>query len=629
MAQVKPLRLKAQKSKTKVSHTDFATDAVRAIVDTGVFHLDGFYDYLVPLELDQKVIPGVRMLVPFGNRTLEAMAIERISGSESKVMKSIDSLISPFPLLTTDVLNLIFECSKRWAAHPYDIIKSAVPPRALSIEKGSVLKIGQLSSAKKNPRNVYYQFSPGEDEFHSLCAMAIKASKTGGVLVLVPDERDVEAFLASLNINFEGAKVARLDSSLTRTERYGQYLSVAAGDVQIVIGTRSAVFAPIQNLQTVFIHRETSESFYEVRSPGWNARDVALMRCASEGLSIVVTGYSPSAEIARLIEIKRLTVSIKKEKLNALSFPQQMGELLPNRIFPEIREALRSGAVLFLTPRKGYAAAMTCSKCRNEARCDCGGKLLKKSARSEPECVLCSKQYVSWKCSWCGGDRPHLLGRGSERFAEELGRAFPNVPIISSEGDHILREVLARPSIVIATPGGVPRVQGGYSAVVVLEANRYFAQVDLRAHERARAQIFHAASRVSRKGKILLVIDSTHPVTASLARWNPSILSMRDLKEREDADFPPYFRAIEILAERDESLLVVNGFKKSILEGRLPSSTKVLGPALTQGDGAKIILLANLSDAPKLVDFVHEFARKRSVGKKSALKFRVDPYALI
>jgi primosomal protein N' (replication factor Y) (superfamily II helicase) len=306
-----------------------------------------------------------------------------------------------------------------------------------------------------------------------------------------------------------------------------------------------------------------------------------------------------------------------------------MGELLPNRIFPEIREALRSGAVLFLTPRKGYAAAMTCSKCRNEARCDCGGKLLKKSARSEPECVLCSKQYVAWKCSWCGGDRPHLLGRGSERFAEELGRAFPNVPIISSEGDHILREVSARTSIVIATPGGVPRVQGGYSAVVVLEANRYFAQVDLRAHERARAQIFHAASRVSRKGKILLVIDSTHPVTASLARWNPSILSMRDLKEREDADFPPYFRAIEILAERDEALLIVNGFKKSILEGRLPSSTKVLGPALTQGDGAKIILLANLSDAPKLVEFIHEFARKRSVGKKSALKFRVDPYALI
>jgi len=628
VAQVKPLRLKAQKSKTKVSHTDFAADAVRTIVDTGVFHLDGFYDYLVPLELDQEVAPGVRMLVPFGNRTLEAIAIERVSGGGLKVMKSIDSIISPFPLLTKGVLDLIFDCSKRWAAHPYDLIKSAVPPRAPSVEKGVVFKTNQLAIAAKSPRNVYYQFSPSEDEFHSLCAMAIKASKTGGVLVLVPDERDVDAFLTSLEFNFEGVKVARLDSSLTRTQRYAEYLSVAAGESEIVVGTRSAVFAPIHNLQTIFIHRETSESFYEVRTPGWNARDVALMRCANERLSVVVTGYSPSAEIARLIESKYVSVSLKKEKLNAISFSQQMGELLPNRIFPEIREALRNGAVLFLTPRKGYAAAMTCSKCRNEARCSCGGKLSKKSARSAPECALCSKEYVAWKCGWCGGDKPHLLGRGSERFAQELGRAFPNIPIVSSEGEHILREVSSRSSMVIATPGAVPKVQGGYSAVVVLEANRYFAQVDLRAHERARAQIFHAASRVSRKGKVLIVIDSTNPITASLSRWSPSILSMRDLKEREEAEFPPYFRAIEILTERDEAILFANGFKKSILEGRLPPSTKVLGPSFIYTDNAKIILLASLSDSPKLVEFVHEFARKRSVAKKSALKFRVDPYAL-
>lgn len=628
MAQVKPLRLKVQKSNSKVVHGECAGDAVRAVVDTGVFHLDGFYDYLVPMELDQAVVPGVRMLVPFGNRTLEAIAIERVSTTELKVLKPIDSLIAPFPLLSKEVLDLMFDCAKRWAAHPYDLIRSAVPPRAPSAEKGVVLNTNQVTSDKRSARSVYYQFSPGEDEFHSLCAMAIKASKTGGVLVLVPDERDVDAFLTSLKNNYEDAKVARLDSALTRTQRYAEYLSVAAGEVQIVVGTRSAVFAPIHNLQTIFIHRETSESFYEVRTPGWNARDVALMRCANEGIAIVVSGYSPSAEIARLIENKYISVSLKKEKLNATAFTQQMGELLPNRIFPEIREALRNGAVLFLAPRKGYAAAMTCSKCRNEARCSCGGKLFKKSARSAPQCSLCSKGYVPWKCTWCSGDKPHLLGRGSERFAQELGRAFPNIPIVSSEGEHILEEVAARSSMVIATPGAVPKVHGGYSAVVVLEANRYFAQVDLRAHERARAQIFHAASRVSPKGKVLLVIDSTNPITASLARWSPSILSMRDLKEREEAEFPPYFRAVEILAERDEAILFANGFKKSILEGRLPASTKVLGPAFIADDNAKIILLANLSDSPQLVEFIHEFARKRSVAKKSALKYRVDPYAL-
>jgi len=353
-----------------------------------------------------------------------------------------------------------------------------------------------------------------------------------------------------------------------------------------------------------------------------------LMRSVNESVSLVVTGYSPSAEVARLIESKWVSVTAKKARLTALSFQQQMGELLPNRIFPEIREALRHGAVLFLTPRKGYSSAMSCSKCRNEARCECGGKLFKKSARSAPECSLCAKRYSPWSCTWCGGDKPHLLGRGSERFAEELGRAFPNAPIISSEGEHILRDVPARSSIVIATPGSVPAVEGGYFAVVVLEANRYFAQVDLRAHERARAQIFHAASKVNPKGKVLIVIASDHPITASISRWSPSILSMRDLQEREDAGLPPYFRSIEVISETREATLVANGFKKSVLDGRLPASTRVLGPAAIADGMAKIILLANLSDSPLLIEFIHEFARKRSIGKKNSLKYRVDPYAL-
>jgi primosomal protein N' (replication factor Y) len=150
----------------------------------------------------------------------------------------------------------------------------------------------------------------------------------------------------------------------------------------------------------------------------------------------------------------------------------------------------------------------------------------------------------------------------------------------------------------------------------------------MRAHERARAQIFHAASKVNSRGKVLIVIDSSHPITASIARWSPSILSMRDLKERQETNFPPYFRAIEISAQSSEAVLMANGFKKSLLEGRLPSSTRVLGPSITTIGNSKIILLVDTNDAHIVIEFIHEFGRKRSLAKKSALKYRVDPYAL-
>jgi primosomal protein N' (replication factor Y) len=628
VVEVKPLRLKAQKSKKEASYSAFSKSPVRVLVDTGIFHLDGFYDYLVPAELDDQVQSGVRLLVPFGSRTVEAIAFERPSSSAEKSLKSIHSVISPFAVLNKEILNLILNSARRWAAHPYDLINAALPARVASVEKGFKASYSFESKTRKNPRRVYYQFSPGEDEFHSLSAMSIKASKSGGVLLLLPDERDVQSAIDSFARHYPQEAVIRLDSSLSRSERYANYLRVASGEKAIVVGNRSAAFAPVCNLQTIFIHRETSESFYEIRSPGWNARDISLMRSTDEEVSLVITGYSPSAEVARMIEHKWISVTSRKSKVLALSFQQQMGELLPNRIFPEIREALRNGTVLFMTPRKGYSSAMSCAKCRNEAHCECGGKLFKGSARSFPECSLCAKEYSQWKCIWCGADKPHLLGRGSERFAEELGRAFPGVPVIASEGNHILSEVSPRPSIVIATPGSAPNVDGGYFAVVILEADRYFSQIDMRAHERARAQIFHAASKVNSKGKVLIVIDSSHPITASIARWSPSILSMRDLKERQETNFPPYFRAIEISAQSSEAVFITNGFRKSLLEGRLPSSTRVLGPAITSSGNSRIILLVETNDAQKLVDFIHEFGRKRSLGKKSALKYRVDPYAL-
>lgn len=628
MAEVKPLRLKAQQGKRQAVHNSFAQLFVRVIVDTGVFHLDGYYDYLVPSDLDDKVQTGVRLLVPFGSRTVEAIVIDRVPASSGKSMKSIEAIISPFPLLNREALNLILDCAKRWAAHPYDLISSAIPPRSVTVERNFVSnKIAKINR-KKPAQRVYYQFSPGEDEYHSLSAMAVKASSSGGVLVLLPDERDVQSLVSAFSKHFPDTQYARLDSSMSRADRYFNFLKIASGQSIIGIGTRSAVFSPIANLQTIFIYRETSESFYDARTPGWNARDVALIRSTKEDISLVISGYAPSAEVSRLIENKWISVSSKRAKTSALSFEQQMGELLPNRIFPEIREALRNGAVLFMTPRKGYAASLSCAKCRNEALCSCGGKLFKRGKRNLPECALCSKEHHGWKCAWCGADKARLLGRGSERFAEELGRAFPGFPIVSSEGEHILQEVPARPSLVLATPGSLPHVVGGYFAVVILEANRYFTQVDMRAHERARAHIFQAASKVAPKGKVLIVIDSSHPITASVSRWNPSILSMRDLREREDAALPPYYRAIEIFSDNHEVTLVADGFKKAIADGRIPASTRVLGPAKNSDGLAKIILLANVKESQKLIDFVHEFARKRSVGKKDLLKYRVDPYSL-
>ena len=137
------------------------------------------------------------------------------------------------------------------------------------------------------------------------------------------------------------------------------------------MGTRSAVFVPMSDLSTLIIHKESSPDHYEVRSPGWNSRTVALMRAKNETAKLIFTGFSPSIDVSQLIEGREVKFVNTKEVVSVKPFTPANGALLPGRIFVEIKKALAIGPVLFIAPRKVYGNALLCSHCRNVATCGC------------------------------------------------------------------------------------------------------------------------------------------------------------------------------------------------------------------------------------------------------------------
>jgi primosomal protein N' (replication factor Y) len=598
----------------------------RVRVDTGVFHLDQLYDYQIPEKLSESIQVGVRVQLPFGGRETEGIVVERVGVPErAGELKSITKVLSAVPVATTQSLLLIETVAAHFACNPWDVIRSAIPPRVASVDK-NFAHYG-LQNQNKGKYSVEFQtLAPFIQAHDQVVKLVLANTGSGSVLVIAPDEKDVDLIVRALDA--DGVMAMKLTAAMAREERYRNYLQAVHGEKCVVVGTRSAIFAPVNNLSAIIVHKESSLDHYEMRSPGWNSRSVALMRSKDEAVKLILTGFSPSIEVSQLIDERDIKYLNSKETVSVKAFTPSEGALLPGRIFSEVKRALLVGPVLFIAPRKGYGNALLCAHCRNVALCECGGRLSVAAKLKAPSCVHCGKMFQGWKCSFCNRDKQYLAGRGIERAAEEISRAFPKFPVIISAGDVIKDRIEHKPALVLATSGAQPEVEGGYAAVVILDGMRFFSHTDLRTQERARELFLETSSLISKDGTVLLVIDDSHPIVSAIARWNVAPLLKRELSERTELHLPPSVFSVVLVMDQSIGIQIVNGLKKALADGRIPQSSNIYGPTeITKGQ-VKIVVHADKSDAKALTDVVHELQRRRSIAKKELFTLRVEPYSL-
>jgi primosomal protein N' (replication factor Y) len=599
----------------------------RVLVDTGVFHLDQKYDYSVPEKLSDVVVPGVRVQLPFGNRETEGIVVERVAQPErAGTLKTITKVLSPHVVATPALLDLIDKAADFYCCNPWDLVRSAIPPRVAGVDK-EIPVVHQASHVSKSRKpTVFQSFKPFVSSHEQISDIVSDFKNLGSVLIVAPDERDVEKIVESLSSTFND--VLKLSSASTREERYRNFLLSMRLNSSIVVGTRSAIFAPVRNLAAIIIYKESSPDHYELRAPGWNSSAIAKMRAESEGLTLVLTGFTPSVRVAHEIDARTIKFVNQRTQVNVQAFVPSDGTLLPGRIFSEIKKALKKGPVLFIAPRKGYGNALLCSHCRNVALCKCGGRLSVASKGLAPTCAHCGSSFPAWRCSYCDRDKQYLAGRGIDRAAEEISRAFPGFPVVISAGDVIKESVDSKPALVLSTPGAQPQVNGGYAAVVVLDAIRFFSHTDINGQERARELLFETASMVNVDGQVLLVLDDSHPVVAAIARWNIAPLLKRELADRDELMLPPSVSSAVLVTDQAVAPVIVSGLKKALEDSRLPTSTRIYGPTLLPKGQAKIVVHVSHGESSDLAKILHELQRKRSISKKDLLTLRIEPYSL-
>jgi primosomal protein N' (replication factor Y) len=242
--------------------------------------------------------------------------------------------------------------------------------------------------------------------------------------------------------------------------------------------------------------------------------------------------------------------------------------------------------------------------------------------------VLCSKKFLNWKCGWCGEARIFLASRGIDRFAEEIGRSFPNQLVIQSTANDPRDSVGNEPALVVSTPGVEPIAENGYAAVVVLQVDRFLSSSASNGVERAYANFFAASALLSNAGVIALVHDDGSPIVSALTTWNPATISKREIEQRISLQLPPISNAILVLADSTELIRLKSALESARQESRAPISLRVYGPTTSGSDGVKLTLLVDPIELLELVDLLREINKRRAISKKPMLGYRVNPYSL-
>ncbi|MEU2271819.1 primosomal protein N' [Streptomyces olindensis] len=595
----------------------------RVLVDKGVLHLDRYFDYAVPEELDAQAQPGVRVRVRFGagrhrvregrregGGLIDGFLVERLPDSDySGPLAALAQVVSPEPVLSEELLGLARAVADRYAGSLADVLQLAVPPRNARAEQrvspeplppppapepGSWQRYERGAAFLESlasggaPRAVWNAL-PGPQWSEELArAVAATLSSGRGALVVLPDGRAVARVDAALTALLGEGRHAVLTADAGPEKRYAQWLAVRRGSARAVIGTRAAMFAPVQGLGLVALWDDGDDSHSEQHAPQPHAREVLLLRAAQDKCGFLLGSWSCTVEAAQLVESgwARPLVAGREQVRGAAPLVRTVGDgdlardeaaraaRLPSLAWQAVRDGLRQGPVLVQVPRRGYVPRMACAGCRAPARCrHCSGPLETRDGGALC-CGWCGREESGWHCPECGAFRLRASVVGARRTAEELGRAFPAVPVRTSGREHVLDTVPGAPALVVSTPGAEPVAEGGYAAALLLDGWAMLGRPDLRAGEDALRRWIAAASLVrpqSAGGTVVVVAEPTLRPVQALVRWDPVGHAVRELAERAELGFPPVSRMAAVSGPAD----AVADFLRT---AELPPEAEVLGP---------------------------------------------------
>ncbi len=432
------------------------------------------------------------------------------------------------------------------------------------------------------------------------------------VLVLVPEIALTPAVAAAFRNAF-GPRVAIQHSGLSDGERHDQWRRIRSGEVDVVVGTRSAVFAPLGRLGLVVVDEEHDASYKQDGSPRYHARSVAIVRAQWAGALAVLGSATPSLESAHHAERRKYHLVTMDERVhgrpladvNIVDMRAEVAETGPDTVLSRaLRDALgrvleRGEQALVLLNRRGFAAAMLCRSCGRTLECpNCSVSLTLHRAAHRVRCHYCNYSVRRPDtCAHCAGPYLEAIGFGTERIEAEVTDRFPSARVARLDRDTTRRRGALASLLAGFRDGSVHVLVGtqmiakghdfpNVTLVGVISADVGLGLADFRAAERTfqlLTQVAGRAGRGERQG--LAIVQSFHPEHYAVAHACSQAYApffAEEMRYRDHLRYPPAVAMVNAVV-RSRSLgaaMEDAGALATLIRQRVASRVRVLGPAV-------------------------------------------------
>ncbi len=552
--------------------------------------LEGPYTYIIPDLLSADAAFGIRVVVPFGKREVTGFLIRLSDSFENKEgyqLREIKRIVDKRPIFTEEMLDLAYWMHDMYLSPAGENLSVMIPsgkresdaptfssPSAFT--PVSALTASQeraLSRLRETDDGVYYLYGvtgSGKSEVFLRRAEDM-IRKNRQVLYLVPEITLTHQLSSEVSARFSD-RVAIIHSALTPSQRLKAWHGIMDGDIDLVIGARSAVFAPFRNLGLIIIDEEHETSYKSGNSPRYHARQIAQHRVSTLSAELVMGSATPSLEAWRLMKEQKIRSIVMKERIGEARFPKvKTINILkePRNISKELETGIRStlkekkGTLLFLN-RRGFTYGYSCGDCGHVITCPhCSVALTYHKREQRLICHTCGySEPLVRECPECGSKDLFPRGFGTENVEEEARALFPEASIARLDTDVVdgdkskVREILddfrsGRIDILLGTQMIAKGLNfPNLSLIGVLNADSTLMIPDFRAAERTFSLLSQVSGRAGRyrdDGKVLIqTTQATEPAIQFAVLNDLESFYEKELNLRRQLSLPPYTRLINL-----------------------------------------------------------------------------------
>jgi primosomal protein N' (replication factor Y) len=565
------------------------------------------FTYEVPDEVDV----GAIVRIPFGRARARGIVVERVEAPPAGVdARPIDDVVGSVPPALVELALWLADYYGSTPARALALVAPETPKRrkeqAPPAERQALPGEGapaELSASQRAavarivdgpPGNVllYGATGSGKTEVY-LQACAAMLERGLGAIILVPEIALAPQTVGRVRARF-GDRVAILHSGLTEAERRDERERIANGDARIVVGARSAIFAPIRGLGLIVVDEEHDPSYKQDSDPRYDARTVAAKRASLEGAVAVYGSATPRPESWAALERLELGGRIGADlpPVRVVDLRREAGYPLSAPLLAELRGvAERRGKAILLLNRRGVAPALHCRACGSTIRCPNCDVALVLHRDGSLRCHHCGyAQESPATCPVCGSPDLARLGAGTQKLERDLERELPELELIRLDADAVAKpEQLAAALRRFADAEGAVLLGtqmvakghhfAGVELAAVVDADTGLAMPDFRAEERTFQLITQLAGRSGRDAPGRVLVQTFQPDSrpvAYAARHDVGRFLTEELERRKALDYPPFAHLVRIVVTGPELEPVVRALDelKAGIKG-----ADLLGPA--------------------------------------------------